>query len=56
MRRFALAIALWLAPGLVLAQDWQAEWNRIVAAAKQEGKVVVCMSSSVGRRDFLLKQ
>jgi len=56
MRRFALAIALWLVPGLVLAQDWQAEWNRVVAAAKQEGKVVVCMSSSVGRRDFLLKQ
>ncbi len=36
--------------------SWQAEWDKTVAAAKTEGKVVVGMSPSTVRRDFLLKQ
>ena len=38
------------------AEDWQALWDKTVAAAKQEGQVVVCISPGVARREFLLKQ
>jgi len=38
------------------AQDWQQHWDALVAAAKREGSVVVCMSPSPPRRDYLVKQ
>ena len=38
------------------AQDWKAEWDRVVAAAKKEGKLVICISPSTTRRDFLHKR
>jgi len=69
MRRLLLALVLCIASSTAFAQSldhprnevsgdrgWKAEWDEVVAAAKKEGKLVVCMSPSVGRRDFLLKQ
>ncbi len=38
------------------AEDWQAEWDRTIAAAHKEGSVVACMSPSKPRRDFLVSQ
>ena len=35
-------------------RGWKAEWDKTVAAAKKEGRLVIVMSSSEGRRDFLL--
>jgi len=54
----ALAALAGAGPGAARAEtaDWYGEWDKVVAAAKKEGKLVVCMSPSVGRRDFLLKQ
>src|SRR5262249_60055879 len=37
----AAAMAASAATGPAAAGDWQAEWNKLLAAAKQEGKVVV---------------
>jgi len=54
MRRLLLATILCLVSAAASAQEWKAEWDRLVAAANTEGKVVVCMSPSVGRRDYLL--
>ncbi len=60
-RRIAIvALSLGVLTGTVAgaagAVDWQAAWSRTVAAANQEGTVVVCMSPSPARRDYLLKQ
>ena len=38
------------------AQEWQAEWDKTVAAAKQEGAVTVCASSNRSRRDFIVSE
>lgn len=38
------------------AQDWKAEWDKTVAAANKEGKVVVVMSPTPGRRNYLTTQ
>ena len=38
------------------AQDWQAEWARTLAAARQEASVTVCIPADRLRRDFLLRQ
>jgi ABC-type glycerol-3-phosphate transport system substrate-binding protein len=54
MNRIArLLLALLLA---VPAAAQEVGWDRIVAAAKQEGVVVVAMSPSQARRNFFLKQ
>ena len=54
MRRILVALILCLAAQGARAQAWKAEWDRLVEAASKEGHVVICMSPSVGRRDFLL--
>src|SRR5689334_11848613 len=38
------------------AQDWQAEWQRTLAAARAEASVVVCIPADRLRREFLLRQ
>jgi iron(III) transport system substrate-binding protein len=43
-------------PASAQKPDWQAEWDRTVAAAKQEGAVVVSLSPNISRRDFIVKQ
>ena len=53
---WSLGMLVWTAAGTARAEDWQARWDRTIAAAKQEGSVVVCMSPSSARRDYLLKQ
>ena len=55
MRKLLLLLGLLLAsPSPAPAQ--QADWDRVVASAKQEGVVVVAMSPSQARRNFFLKQ
>jgi iron(III) transport system substrate-binding protein len=39
-----------------LGQDWKAEWEATVAAAKKEGAVTVCASSNRSRRDFIVSE
>ena len=36
-------------------RGWKAEWDKTVAAANKEGKVVVVMSPTPGRRNYLLE-
>ena len=50
------AAALWTAPARAQGGDWQADWDRTVAAAKGEGHVTLCISPGLTRRDFLLTQ
>jgi ABC-type Fe3+ transport system substrate-binding protein len=50
---------LFMLLGLLLASPapaQEADWSRLVAAARQEGVVVVAMSPSQARRNFFLKQ
>jgi iron(III) transport system substrate-binding protein len=43
--------------GAALAQEeWKQEWDKTLAAAKAEGKVIVGMAPRVDQRDFLLQQ
>jgi iron(III) transport system substrate-binding protein len=56
MKRILLAIALCFAAFPAAAQDWKAEWDALVAAARKEGKVVVSISPGATRRDFLQSQ
>jgi len=56
MKRIAAFIVLLLLPLPSEAQEWKAEWDRVVAAAKKEGKVVVCISPGATRREFLHTQ
>jgi len=48
----AVAVIVGLLPQHVSAADWQAEWERTLAAAKKEGKVVV----GIPARDELRKE
>ena len=56
MKRLALVVLVSLIllanhPGFILAQQsWQAEWDKTVAAAKKEGKVVVGLPPSAELR------
>jgi iron(III) transport system substrate-binding protein len=45
-RLVILAAALVVLPGIAQAQDWKAEWDRTVAAAKQEGEVWLADSAN----------
>jgi iron(III) transport system substrate-binding protein len=36
------------------AQDWQAEWSKLIAAAEKEGAVTVATSPNLQRRDYVL--
>src|SRR5205807_8686386 len=58
MRRNLAAILLTLCCAIApaAAQDWRAAWDQTLAAAKKEGSVVVSMSPSPLRRDYLVKQ
>ena len=38
------------------ADDWKAEWERTIAAAKQEGVLAVNASSNRSRRDFVVRE
>ena len=46
----AVALTVWSHPPLAAAQaarpDWQAEWDKVLEAAKKEGKVVVSVPAS----------
>src|SRR6185312_13693835 len=50
-----LLLAL-LSPAAAWAQGWQAEWERTLAAARQEASVIVCIPADRLRREFLLRQ
>ena len=55
--RLVLTLLLVLAAATARAEENAApDWPRILAAAKQEGTVVVAMSPSQARRNFFLKQ
>ena len=57
MMRFLLilaALAVWSAP--VRAQDWRAEWDKTVAAAKQEGNLVLNLLPSPAFRTIFLAE
>jgi iron(III) transport system substrate-binding protein len=57
LARWALAALLaLLLPLAARAQGWQAEWERTLAAARQEASVVVCIPADRLRREFLLRQ
>jgi len=50
----ALAAVLTLAPQAASAQtDWQAEWNKTLAAAKAEGELAILAPPGQSHRDFL---
>ncbi len=53
---FGAALLVTMAGAAAAQDEWQAEWAKTVAAAKAEGQVVVNLSPSPARRDFLLKQ
>lgn len=42
--------------GRARAQDWQAAWQKLIAAAEQEGTVVAVAAPNPGQRDYLLAQ
>jgi ABC-type Fe3+ transport system substrate-binding protein len=46
MKIVLAVLAASLAAGPVLAQDWKAEWDKTVAAAKTEGQIVVDVTSN----------
>ena len=57
MRRrwFGLLLALLLVAATgARAEDWQSRWKATLAAARQEGSVIVAASPNLLRRDFLL--
>lgn len=58
VRRVACAALMLISvSGAAPAQaDWQQEWEKTLAAAKAEGKVVVGMAPRVDQRNFLLQQ
>jgi len=56
MKKLLIALIVLCAALPAAAQDWKAEWDKTVAAANKEGKVVVVMSPTPGRRNFLLTQ
>lgn len=56
MRKFLAALIAFAFALPAAAQDWKAEWDKTVAAANKEGKVVVVMSPTPGRRNYLLTQ
>jgi|SRR6185312_7068814 iron(III) transport system substrate-binding protein len=51
----ALALTAGLA-GPAAAQDWQAAWKNLIAAAEREGTVVAVAAPNPGQRDYLLAQ
>jgi ABC-type Fe3+ transport system substrate-binding protein len=51
-----LAVALLLVPSLAVAQDWKADWDRLVAAAKSEGVVSVAGSRSPDVRRVMIER
>ena len=57
-RRVACAALMLISlGGAALAQeDWKQQWEKTLAAAKAEGKVIVGMAPRVDQRDFLLQQ
>jgi hypothetical protein len=56
MKKLALALlALASSASLAAAQDWKAEWERTVAAAEQEGTVIVDTVSDKAWQDFVVK-
>jgi len=38
------------------AEDWKAEWDATIAAAKTEGTVTICASSNRSRREFIVSE
>jgi ABC-type Fe3+ transport system substrate-binding protein len=38
------------------AQDWKAEWDKTVAAAKKEGQLIVMLPPNTAQRDFLTRE
>ena len=57
MTKFALAlVALVSSTAMAAAQDWRAEWDRTVAAAEQEGTVVVDTVSDKAWQEFVAKE
>ena len=54
---FVIMLAVLLLPPMAAAEgNWQSAWQATVAAAKQEGTVVVATSPNLLRRDYLLQQ
>src|SRR4051812_20166157 len=51
-----LALALLHRRSSAKESDWQAEWAKAVAAAKREGKLVLCAGVSRSRRDYILSE
>src|SRR5437660_1080220 len=51
----ALALTAAIA-GRTRAQDWQAEWKKLIAAAEAEGHVVAVAAPNPGQRDYLLAE
>ena len=57
MKKLACALlALVSSAPLAAAQDWKAEWDRTVAAAEQEGTVIVDTVSDKAWQDFVAKE
>lgn len=57
MKKFALALlAAVSSASMAAAQDWKAEWDRTVAAAEQEGTVVVDTVSDKAWQEFVAKE
>ena len=52
----AVALALLAVSGTASAQGFGPEWNRMVAAAKQEGELVMVIPPGAAVRDFLAHQ
>ena len=51
----AAALAV-LAPAPAHAQDWKAEWDKTVAAANEEGTVVISSQPNKNARDFIQRE
>jgi ABC-type Fe3+ transport system substrate-binding protein len=52
----AIAALTLLAASPSLAQDWKAEWDKAVAAAKKEGELVMNSQPNKAARSFILSQ
>ena len=52
----AIVFAIALSPARLLAQDWQAQWSQAVAAAEQEGTLVLQSQPNQAWRSFVLSE
>jgi iron(III) transport system substrate-binding protein len=56
MRALVISAILAIAAAPSWAQQWKAEWDRLVAAAKADGAITIAQSGNPGRRQWLMER